>query len=277
MIRQKFRLIILFLAAAIALTLLPSSFSQLRIYRQNHKYSSGDFSDSYKASRKEIPQETRNVIYIIYAVIIAGIIIYMFVSGKIVRALALTLAAGSLFLVFFLQNPTPDVQAPVMNLTAPQSGAAQAPEPQPEKKNSYAWLNRIFLSAVCIIIIITLFIVIRKWIKRPATPGKQVSIEAKKALDDIREGVDLKELIIRCYYEMTQILAKYHQLELSAYMTTRDFETFLRQAGFLTGDISRLSRLFEKARYGRKVLGKEEENEAVLCLEAISGVYGKDR
>jgi len=103
-----------------------------------------------------------------------------------------------------------------------------------------------------------------------SSPLEQVAEEARKTIDEIRSGVDLKEGIIKCYYEMTRVLSEERGLKRRQTMTTREFEKQLEEAGLVSGHVKRLTRLFELVRYGSKDLGEREEREALDCLSAIA-------
>ena len=100
-------------------------------------------------------------------------------------------------------------------------------------------------------------------------PLELVAQEAQKTIDEIRSGADLKEGVIRCYYEMARVLSEERGIKRRQAMTTREFEKQLEEAGLTSGHVSRLTRLFEQVRYGSKHLGDREEREALDCLTAI--------
>ncbi|MEE9435178.1 MAG: DUF4129 domain-containing protein [Candidatus Adiutricales bacterium] len=102
-----------------------------------------------------------------------------------------------------------------------------------------------------------------------SSPLEQVAQEAQKTIDEIRSGTDLKEGVIRCYYEMARVLSEERGIKRRQAMTTREFEKQLEEAGLTSGHVSRLTRLFEQVRYGSKHLGDREEREALDCLTAI--------
>ncbi len=93
--------------------------------------------------------------------------------------------------------------------------------------------------------------------------------EAQKTLEELRAGADLREEVIRCYYEMSRILGERQGLRRHQAMTTREFERYLEREGVPGIYIKRLTQLFEMVRYGAKRLGEPEEREAVACLTAI--------
>ena len=106
-------------------------------------------------------------------------------------------------------------------------------------------------------------------------PLEMLTREAQQALDGLQAGKDLKDTIMRCYWEMSQILSKERNLHRPRGMTVREFEQYLADYGLRTEHIQQLSRLFERVRYGSKSPGPREEKEAMACLRAIVKAYGR--
>jgi hypothetical protein len=93
--------------------------------------------------------------------------------------------------------------------------------------------------------------------------------EAQEALHALQAGVDLQDAVMRCYFEMGQILSEQRGIRRGETMTPREFERHLRGAGLPQQPVEQLTRLFEGARYGARVSGKREERQAIACLTAI--------
>ena len=113
------------------------------------------------------------------------------------------------------------------------------------------------------------------WPRKKDEPLEQIMQEAQQALDDIHSGQDLKDTIRRCYFEMSQILSRQRHFHRHSAMTPREFEQHLAASGLQVEHIKRLTRLFERFRYGDKTPGQREEQEAVACLTAIVQTYGQ--
>jgi hypothetical protein len=111
--------------------------------------------------------------------------------------------------------------------------------------------------------------------RRPETALDLLVDGAKNALEELSSGADLKDTVIRCYYQMSQIMSARRGLKRQTAMTPREFERSLREAGFRIGHVHRLTRLFEQVRYGGRVPSAQDEREAVECLAAIVETYGR--
>jgi hypothetical protein len=116
-------------------------------------------------------------------------------------------------------------------------------------------------------------VLIALWIFAPppnwATTLDIVGLEAEKARQELRAGLGLKDVIIKCYRQMSLALEKDQGIERKDSMTAREFETFLQAAGVPYAPVHQLTQLFEAARYGNWQPNPVDEQKAVDCLEAI--------
>jgi hypothetical protein len=110
-------------------------------------------------------------------------------------------------------------------------------------------------------------------LRAQASPLELLAEEAQSALADLQSGGDLKDTVLRCYREMSQILSQQRGVTRPRDMTPREFEQQLAAVGLRDEHIRRLTRLFERVRYGGRQAGEREEREAVACLSAIARAY----
>lgn len=96
---------------------------------------------------------------------------------------------------------------------------------------------------------------------------------AARAVIDLEKGTNLTDVILRCYRDMCAILQQ--KVALRPEMTAREFAQHLQEAGVGGEEVSRLTSLFEKVRYGRWVANSEERMEALRLLKTIRDQYGK--
>lgn len=102
------------------------------------------------------------------------------------------------------------------------------------------------------------------------SPMLTVSQIAQDAIEDIQSGVDLRHVIVRCYYDMCRALQNTGRWARSKATTPRELAEQLENASIAGEQTVRLTRLFERVRYGGQDLGKAEEQEAIECLQAIA-------
>ena len=177
-------------------------------------------------------------------------------------------------------TPKEPEETPVGLAEQPPPGAyANAlPDPPPIVTSTPDWI------VWTITILFALFLVLLIWFLwrrlRPHAEEEdaqaQVAQQAGAALSELEQGGDLREVILRCYAQMSNVLYEKSNVTRHSAMTPRDFEEHLAHLGFGDQHISRLTRLFEAARYSTGVPGPAAEAEAMDCLSAIVHEYGRD-
>ena len=110
-----------------------------------------------------------------------------------------------------------------------------------------------------------------------AKPLKRIAFEAQEALDAIQSGGDLREVIIRCYFEMNKTVNESRSLKRGLDMTPHEFELFLHERGLPKEPVHQLTELFEQVRYGAFIPGRKEERIAVSSLTSIISACQRSR
>lgn len=105
-------------------------------------------------------------------------------------------------------------------------------------------------------------------LRRPARPDR-LKLEAERALQALKAGLDLKNVILQAYWQMTLVLKEEQGYEREAAMTTREFERLLEAQGVPDAPVHQLTQLFEAVRYGHRSPSSDDERQAVDCLTAI--------
>jgi hypothetical protein len=215
-------------------------------------------------------------IFVRSILLITGILvpISIFLNLRTSRGRRRMLIFATIILCFMLlKNHLPwdkfQLRVPKLNMQGLLGDKSQLP-PQDEMAtpNPPWWL--VFLVSLGLSALIlggSLFIWRR--FRRRSSPLQLVAKEARKTIDELRSGADLKEGVIRCYFEMNKVLKEQRGLKRQQAMTTREFENYLNEIGLPDLHIKRLTRLFEKVRYGAKNLTSVEDREAIACLSAI--------
>jgi len=110
---------------------------------------------------------------------------------------------------------------------------------------------------------------------RQSSPINLVGLEAEKAWQALKTGQDLKDVIIKCYQQMSLALEQDQGIERKDFMTTGEFENILEAVGMPHDPIHQLTRLFDAVRYGNWKPNPADEQKAIQCLEAIM-VYSRE-
>lgn len=126
------------------------------------------------------------------------------------------------------------------------------------------------LSVLIASMLVGVFMIVWRRIHRTASPLELVKHEAQDAIEALHAGNDLKDTVMRCYFEMSRIISKRQGIRRDKAMTPREFEKDLIKAGLPSEYVRQLTRLFEAVRYGRKIPGEKEEHQAISCLTRIA-------
>jgi hypothetical protein len=97
----------------------------------------------------------------------------------------------------------------------------------------------------------------------------KISEQAQTALDSLQAGGNLRNTIIRCYNEMSQVIADSRGLQRTQSMTPHEFIAFLIGNGFPSEPVHQLTDLFEQVRYGAGDVTPLMERIAIDSLESI--------
>jgi hypothetical protein len=172
-----------------------------------------------------------------------------------------SIIVGFIFLILLLPKST-----------APVTVDFPTPTPQPLVTSPLGPVPPLLLWLVGIGLLVA-GILIGSWIfnsaSNRATAIDVVGLEAEKAWQALKIGLDLKDVIIKCYRQMSLALEQERGLEREDFMTTREFENILGAAGVPHDPIHQLTQLFEAVRYGNWQPNPLDEQKALQCLEAI--------
>lgn len=131
-------------------------------------------------------------------------------------------------------------------------------------------LNIILDITLLILVGILVWYLFQRYFLKPPSATDQLKAEVESAINEIESGVDLRNVIVRCYMDMCQILADRRGIQREQTMTPREFELELQKLGFPPSAVQRLTRLFELVRYGNDQLDLAAEQEAIYCLTTIA-------
>jgi hypothetical protein len=107
------------------------------------------------------------------------------------------------------------------------------------------------------------------WRKMRPQPLDLLAREAQTTITDLQMGRDFKNSIIECYANMCRVLYQERKLIRAQGMTPREFSVRLERFGVVGPQAHRLTRLFEKVRYGRHEPTDQDKADAIACLETI--------
>ena len=179
----------------------------------------------------------------------------------------------TVFLAFFHPKRA-EVSPPSPPTTAAPPMEGTSPEYVPPTVTPPNWsVVLIALGAAAGIVAIG-FAAWRRFRSTPETAGRDVlselGEEAGAAAARIRHGEEPRDVVIRAYREMCDILSR--QVENPDYLTPREFARRLRARGMRDEHVDRLTGIFEEVRYGHRE-GTRFAAAALSCLEEIRDAY----
>ncbi|GMR10753.1 MAG: hypothetical protein BMS9Abin28_1576 [Anaerolineae bacterium] len=130
------------------------------------------------------------------------------------------------------------------------------------------WLFVIASAAITILLAALAIQVYRRFL-RAEEPAHSAAAEARWALGALDRGVNLENVIFQAYHRLCATSSDRLGLPRQRDMTPMEYERVLAKSGVPVPPLARLTRLFEKARYGSAVLSTEDEKEAVAALRQI--------
>lgn len=150
---------------------------------------------------------------------------------------------------------------------------------EPFKPQSPAWLTELLSFALAAAFVFFLYWLWRRFRRsedRHLTPAQKLVRSAQSALRQIDAGQNLRDVVLRCYHEMTRVVAERHHLIRPEHITPHEFVHSLERIGLPAEQVQRLTSLFEMVRYGHKIPGAPERAEAIACLNAVVERLGSE-
>jgi hypothetical protein len=108
-----------------------------------------------------------------------------------------------------------------------------------------------------------------------SVPLQDIARIAHSSLRDLSNGRESTDVILNCYFRMSDVVAEKKRIQRMASMTPAEFALRLESSGLPRDAVQTLTRLFESVRYGSRKAGPKETNEAVACLTAILQYCGE--
>ena len=278
------RLILLLWGTLLLLLLLISSLPDLQ-FAPSPWYDLELFSKPTRLAGYEI--WTRILIMTVIPLLVIALLFYLpelrsrlKLIGGIILALilfAIAFAWGTTMLTETMMQDIPPTATPLPQFQEPEIVEEDAPafESQPVAAPPARpdWVSR--LTTLSILLIFTALLALIVWIlwpRRQAEPSPllDLSQEAETAVTALQSGHDWRNVVLRCYADMGEVLTQTRGIKRPSAMTPREFETQLTELGLPDEPVSQLTRLFEQARYSPNQPGSEDEQRAITSLTAVA-------
>lgn len=170
-------------------------------------------------------------------------------------------------------NPAPQI-SPASTAGLPSQPVLTPPPPLPPfvARSSTGAEWGIMLGLAALIAIAVLLIYRTYWqreIHTPAGPLDRLAREAQGAVNALAAGEDIRDVVLRSYYQMSRVLDEERGIRREVAMTPHEFLHTLTSKGIPNEPVRELTLLFEEVRYGSRRPGKPEEQRAIASLQAI--------
>ena len=161
----------------------------------------------------------------------------------------------------------------------PGIGSNGEPAPAFTPPQSASWMAYLVSFGVITLMILVVWKLNALWreMNTPVviSPITKLAGIARSSLRDLSAGRNSTDVIMDCYYRMSDVVLDKKNIDRSASMTPSEFALRLEQAGLPSDAVRRLTRLFESVRYGRHKSDPVAANEAVTCLTTIVHYCGE--
>jgi len=283
--RRKLVIISLTLVFIAVLLLLAASLSRLE-FKPGRVYSLPPRGGAPQENPPPLPSnrwmDYLNILFwSIAGLLLIGALVAAIVSKEYRRELLITaLVALILFAgLYSFFHAQPQLRPLEPAPRQPERELPQQPEEAPlEPVNPPHWSSFLFLLLLLGGAGLLAWRFLPRFWQKEESPLEGLADLAGEAAAELRSGAQLRDTVLRCYREMSELLSKRGRIspDLRRVLTAREFEEQLQQVGVRDEHIARLSRLFEQVRYGGRSSGEREAEEAIACLEAIEKAYGRE-
>jgi hypothetical protein len=153
------------------------------------------------------------------------------------------------------------------------------PAPVFTPPQSASWMAYLVSFGIVALMILVVWKLNALWkeMNAPVTvsPIQKLAGIARSSLRDLSSGRDSTDVIMDCYYRMSDVILDKKHIDRSASMTPSEFALRLEQAGLPSDAVRRLTRLFESVRYGGHKSDPVAAHEAVTCLTTLVHYCGE--
>lgn len=134
------------------------------------------------------------------------------------------------------------------------------------------WLGYLVGFATLVIILVVGYL----WWDKKHSKEEDLEHITLRAIREISAGRQWEDAVIECYAHMNASVSRQRNLDRQGAMTPAEFSQVLVANGLPIEPVTKLTHLFEQARYGTRVSEKSEARDAIRCLSTINQALGGD-
>lgn len=234
----------------------------------------GEFDAGALVAQAQRSSLLDQIMFIVVMIIFLAVIFSLLdkeIRAWLVRVIprAIVIAIFVMFMMNALQPPqaaAPIEATPITAESAPPPELPDIPEMTPQSFGDTFAYGISFALALALIIAAW-------WLwnsRRDHTPLEEIADAARTAIEEIEQGEEIHDAVIRCYVSMSGAVAMGRGLVRQQGMTPTEFAHAMERAGLPAPAIRTLTTLFEDARYGSKESTAAETAQALACLNDIA-------
>lgn len=277
--RRKLELLFLLAIALAGAVLLASGLSSLALEpgqlrtpgRPLLEFEGGALSGEFRIS-----PDVLRIVRITFLIMLPIALVYVLTNPearqRVITNALLMSAAGFILYLWFRRRGLAQLgeSLDIPGMTAPQRGPSpDALDPGAFVQQPPAWLAFTLTAALMALTLLGGWLLWRAMRAQP-DEARLLAMQAQRAADDLQAGASFRDVIIRCYHDMSRILRDERGIRREAAMTPREFERRLLAAGLPAMHVEQLTGLFEAARYGAHAAAPGEEQAAIQALRGIA-------
>lgn len=138
------------------------------------------------------------------------------------------------------------------------------------------WITSLLIVVFGVAIVFVVNRTFDRWFK-PGQGVEEIAEIARTALSGLSGSKPPRNVIVRCYLDMNNVVGEKQGVIREAAVTPAEFAVRLEEMGFPNDAVQGLTEVFERVRYGGLEASMEEIEEAKRCLTSILKACEKKR
>jgi len=286
---NKFSIIVLSVLALGALILLATgmrsmSFREAQVFGQNEQLTARANPVDLVRSVLAVPLATQLIFWSLVVAMFALLALLISPEGRRRLLRLLFRAVVTYWALYLLFTRYPQVLSRLGNAFAPADNvptgvSSSVPPPTftpPASGSMWSYLVSFGIVVLAVFITWKAYLIWRQLnASASETSAHKLARIARASLHDLSSGRDSTDVILNCYFRMSDVVAEKKNLNRGTSMTPHEFATRLEQAGLPGEAVKQLTRLFEAVRYGGQRSNPVMVKEAVACLTTILHYCGE--
>ncbi len=280
--RERGLLLALAAVTLLTVTVLASGLSSVEL-QSSRQYSLDPFRRVADIANLSMPSPALSALAFLAGfvrlllVVLLPFSIYYFIKSSNVRKRVLSQVlylVGFTYLILALSNTLGQPPGEQASLPRPiDPTTLRAPDVVAGATEVPGWVFVVASVAIAVLLAAIAVLAYRRFLGQKNS-DRALAAEARRALDALDRGVELESVIFQAYHRLCTTSSDRFGVSRHQDMTPTEYEKVLAISGVPASPLARLTRLFEKARYGTAKLEDDDEQEAVAALRLILGEGG---